>query len=71
MSIRVKKRERESIASLIYRFNKRVLQSGIVKEIKRRQFYEKEPNRNARRASALYKKKKEKEIEQMRKQGLL
>jgi len=69
MPIRVKKRKGESSASLIYRFNKRVLRSGIVKETRKRQFRERNPNRNAQRASALYRKNKEKEIEQMRKRG--
>ena len=65
--LEIKKREGESVGSFMYRFNKRVKQSGILMEIKRRQFRDREENRRARRNGALYRKKKHDEHSRMKK----
>jgi len=69
-SITIKKREGETAASLLYRFNKRIQQSGILREAKKRRFSNRLPNRNARRRSALHREKKRREIERAKKLGL-
>ncbi|MBM3654688.1 MAG: 30S ribosomal protein S21 [Alphaproteobacteria bacterium] len=70
MAIKVKKREGESVNSLLYRFNKRVQQSGLVREVRRRQFEKRLPNRRKRRDSALYSREKQATIARERKLGI-
>ncbi len=70
MAITVKRKEGETIGSFLYRFNKRIRQSGIVREVRRRRFKEKEPNKRKRRSQALYRTRKEEEIKRARKLGL-
>ena len=69
MAIEIKKREGESVSSMLYRFKKRVKQSGILKEAKKRRFYGRSENRVARRRSALYRTARRTEIARARKYG--
>lgn len=69
MAIEVRKRENENINSLLYRFNKRVKQSGILKEVKKRRFYERPVNRRKRRLAALHRVEKEKELRDQKRLG--
>lgn len=69
MTLNVKKREGESVNTLIYRFGRKVQQSGILREAKKRRFYERNVNRNVRRRSALHKDKRKQEIEKSKKMG--
>jgi ribosomal protein S21 len=69
MAIKVKKEEGESSGSLIFRFNRQVRRSGILREFKSRRFRERSANRNQRRASALRREAKKKEIDQAKKMG--
>jgi len=62
MHITVKKREGESTSAFLYRFNKRVKQSGILKEAKKRRFKARPPNRQKRRNAALYRRARAAEI---------
>jgi len=71
MGILVKKGENEPTASLIYRFNKRIQQSGVLREARKRRFRDRTQNKRKRHLSALYKKRKTKEIEKARKTGLI
>jgi ribosomal protein S21 len=71
MPIRVKKREGESVNTLIYRFNKRVQQSGLVREVRKRQFRKRAVNRRKRKDSALYRMGKQEAIARDRKFGLI
>ncbi len=71
MPIRVKKREKESPTSLIYRFNKKVMRSGIVREVRKRQFKSRPINKREEKLLALHRKKKEEEIQKMKEYGLL
>lgn len=71
MPISVKKRDGESASTLIYRFSRRVMQSGVLREVKKRRFHERPKNRNQRRKSALYRARKRAEIEKQRKLGNL
>lgn len=69
MPIEIKRKEGESIGSFLYRFSKRVQQSGVVREVKRRQFRRRRGNRSQRRTTALYRLKRRGEIARARKLG--
>lgn len=71
MPIEVRKKEGESTGSLIHRFTKRMQQSGVLKEAKRRRFQHRPANRLKRRRSALHREQKRSEVERMKKLGLL
>ncbi|MDP2587198.1 MAG: 30S ribosomal protein S21 [bacterium] len=49
----VKRKERESLESLIRRFNKRVMQSGRVLDARKSRFFERKKSRNLQRQSAI------------------
>ncbi|MBI2592735.1 MAG: 30S ribosomal protein S21 [Candidatus Colwellbacteria bacterium] len=67
----VRRKEGESPNSLIYRFSKKMQQSGILKEAKRRRFVKRNPSRAKVRASAMRRVRKTIEVEKLRKMGLL
>lgn len=69
MAVIVRKREGESVNTLLYRFNRKVMQSGILREAKQRRFYQRKENKNQRRRSALYRARKRAEIEKRKKLG--
>lgn len=71
MPVEIRKKEGESAGTLIYRFTKKVQQSGIVKEAKRRRFTHRYQSRIKRRLSAIHRAKKAKEVEKMKKLGLI
>jgi len=65
----VRKKEKESTAGLLYRFNLKMKRSGILREVKKRRFYQRPVNRRRQRISALYRATKKKETEKARKLG--
>ncbi|MDP3947286.1 MAG: 30S ribosomal protein S21 [bacterium] len=67
----LRRKEGESVTSFIYRFTKRVKQSGILKEAKKRRFRARPMNRNRRRLSALHRETKKVERQRLKKLGLL
>ena len=69
MVINVKKRENENVNSLLFRFGKRVKQSGILREARKRRFHARNVNRIKRRTSALYRNEKERTIAREKKYG--
>lgn len=71
MAIEVKKREGESASSLFFRFSKKVRQSGVLAEARKRQFTTRKVNRGKRRASAVYRAKKQAEMVRLKKLGLM
>lgn len=71
MAIEIKKKEGESPNSLIFRFTRKVKQSGILVEAKKRMFKERTPNKRKIRLKALHREKKKAEIERLKKWGLL
>ncbi len=71
MAITVRKKEGESAGSLIFRFSKKVQQSGVLLETKRRRFTKRTPNDRSRHLSALHKLVKKGEYEKMRKEGTI
>lgn len=71
MAIEVRKKEGESVQSLIFRFTKKIKQSGILTEARKRQFRERPQSKLKKRLSAIYRFNKQKEFEKKRKLGLL
>ncbi len=69
MATVVRKKEGESANSLIYRFTKRVQQSGVLRESKKRRFTSRKPNATKVKQSRLYKIKRTADIERSRKLG--
>ena len=69
--LNVTKKEGESAAALLYRFTKRMQQSGILREAKKRRFKHRAPNRLKIKLSALHREAKKKEIARDKKLGLL
>ncbi len=67
--IEIKKKEGESPNAFLYRFTKKVQQSGVLKEAKKRRTYVRPANKTNRRASAAYRANKKVEIEKQRKLG--
>ncbi len=65
----VRKKEGEAASSLIFRFNKRMQQSGILKETKKRRFTDRPKSKIKRRQSAIYKYHKMENIIRLRKLG--
>lgn len=66
----ITKREGESSTSLIYRFTKKVQQSGVLKEIRKRRFSARGANRTKRRYLALKNAQKRRDAEYRKKMGL-
>ena len=69
MAIEIRKREGESIGSLLYRFSKKIQHSGVIKEAKKRRFSRRVPNRRKVRLSAIYRSGKTAEIKKNFRQG--
>jgi len=69
--IEVKKKEHESVESLIRRFNKRIQQSGVLLRAKKRRFYEVPRTKDERRGAALRSRLIQQRKEYLRKTGQL
>jgi len=69
MAVSVKKREGESASALAYRFSKKVKQSGVLRESRRRRFHTRPENKNKRRQSAIRREGKRLEVEKAKKLG--
>lgn len=66
----VKRKEGENPSALLYRFSKKIQQSGVLREAKKRRFRHRAVNRRKRRASALYREERVKEIKKAKKLGV-
>ena len=71
MSVQVKRKENEPVGSMLYRFSKKVQQSGVLREAKKRRFRARPQNRLKRKLSAIYRSNKQKEVAKAKKMGLL
>ncbi len=69
--IESKKKEGESSSNLLFRFSKRIRQSGVLTEVRKRRFKSRKVNKRARRLSAIYRTKKREEVARLKKLGLL
>ncbi len=70
-TVEVKKRGGESGSALLYRFSKKVRQSGVIKEFRRRKFRARTVGKRARKITALHRETKKTEIKRLKKLGLL
>ena len=70
MPIEVRKKENESPSYLINRFTKKMLQSGVLREVKNRRFYKRVVNKSRRRVRALHREEKKKEFLRAKKLGI-
>jgi ribosomal protein S21 len=68
--IDIKKKEGESSNSLLFRFSKKVRQSGVLAEVRKRRFRARAVNRRTRRLSAVFRTAKKAEMARMKKLGL-
>ena len=66
----VKKREGESVTGLMYRFNKKVKQGGLIREVRKRRFTDRATSKRSRRLSALHRDQMKKEYVRKKKLGL-
>lgn len=68
--ISVRKRESESPTSLMFRFNKRMKQSGLVKEVRKRRFTDRAVSKLKRKQSAIHREAMKKDFLRKRKMGI-
>ena len=68
--ISVRKRENESPTSLMFRFNKRMKQSGLVKEVRKRRFTDRAVSKLKRKQSAIHREEMKKDFLRKRKMGI-
>ncbi len=71
MPIEVKRKQDEPLNSFLYRFNRAVKQSNVLKESRSSRFLVSKPNRNQRRKSAIYRAKMKQKISFVKKSGVL
>jgi len=55
MALEVRRKEKENNSSIVHRFTRSVIQSGIIKEARSRRFYTREISENAKKKAALRK----------------
>ncbi|MDX1535677.1 MAG: hypothetical protein R3346_02885 [Candidatus Spechtbacterales bacterium] len=67
--IEVKRKDNESVGSLSRRFVQKVRRSGVLYEVRQRQYVSPKKNKRARKDSALIRAKRKKEYEKARKWG--
>jgi ribosomal protein S21 len=67
----IKRKEGETPSAFLYRFSKKMQQSGILKEVKKRKFHHRTVSRTKRKLSAIYRDAKRKETIKKKKLGLL
>ena len=71
MPLEIKKEERESSQSLIFRFTKAIKQSGILLRARKIRFKRKEKSRDMKKKEALRRGEMKKEYERLKKMGKL
>lgn len=71
MPVFMKKKERETTGSFLRRFTRRVQQSHVLIEARKRKHHKAKPTKRQKKLSALYRIQKTKEMERLRKLGLL
>lgn len=71
MAVEIKRKPSESMAAFVRRFTKRMKESRVLINAKKRRFYEAPKSETMRRASAIRRKKMREEREYLRKIGKL
>ncbi len=67
--LEIKRRPGESVSTFLHRFSKRVRESGILREAKKRRYQERPISKSKRKASAIHRAKKLKEFEKKKREG--
>jgi small subunit ribosomal protein S21 len=67
--VEIKRHENESILSALRRFTKRVQQSGVLAEVRKRRFQERRQSDYKKRKRALARVKRQEAMDKMRKLG--
>ena len=69
--VEIKKKDGESASSMIYRFTKKMQQSGILREAKKRRFYVRTESKLKKKLSALHRADKKIEMVRQKKLGIV
>ncbi len=69
--IEIKRKENESASSMIYRFTRKIQQSGVLKEAKKRRFYSRGQSRLKRKMSAIHREERRVEVQKQKKLGIV
>ncbi len=69
--VEIRKKEGESASGMMYRFTKKMQQSGILREAKRRRFYARTESKLKKKLSALHRAGKKVEMAKQKKLGLV
>lgn len=69
MALEVKRKPKESVQSLVYRFTKAVQQSGILLRARERMYKVREKSENLKREAALRREEMKKKYEKLKKLG--
>ncbi|MEK7162792.1 MAG: hypothetical protein AAB696_00715 [Patescibacteria group bacterium] len=67
----LKRREGEQMSAFLYRFSKKMQQSGILIEAKKKKRRSRSISKSKRRASAIHREQKQKEVDKEKKMGIL
>lgn len=67
--MQVKRKEGESASAFLYRFTKKMQQSGILREAKKRKHSHRNVNKTKMRSAALYRETKKAEVAKLKKLG--
>jgi len=68
--IEIRKKEGETPTAMLFRFTKRMKQSGVLTETRKRRFHARPQNKRKRRIAAQYRAAKKVETARLRKLGL-
>jgi ribosomal protein S21 len=71
MAIEIKKKDGDNPNTLLFNFTKKVKRSGILREMRKRKYHARPISRIKRRLSAIHRDEKKKELDKMKKLGLL
>jgi ribosomal protein S21 len=71
MGLFVKRKPKETSLDLVYRFTKKLSQSGILREARKRLYRDRNISETKKREKALYREMKIREIEKLKKLGKL
>jgi ribosomal protein S21 len=71
MAIEIKKKDGDNPNTLLFNFTKKVKRSGILREMRKRKYHARPISRLKRRLSAIHRDDKKKELDRMKKLGLL
>jgi len=69
MALVIRKKAKETPLDLVYRFTKKISKSGIIREAKKRLYKDRNLSETKKREKALYREKKIRELQLLKKLG--